>query len=192
MFTKNEINKIKEYKNKKYELINENCNDSPIFLSKKLKKYSKIDHNSEESTINTLNNENNQSIKEEKSINNNPEIISQNMNNAFNALEQLILDDCSNEANNGESFLNETSSDQKSYIEDKANISALINSNNNIKKKSMPIPKLDFSEIFEYYNNDPIFIKKVEIKKKSEHEYKIHKKKHHHRKNTQDKKINNN
>lgn len=190
MFAKNEINKIKEYKNKKYELINENCNESPIFLSKKLKKYSKIDihHNSEESTINTLNNENNQSIKEEKSINNNPEIISQKMNNIFNALEQLILDDCSSEANNGESVLNEASSDQKSNIEDKTNISALINSNNNIKKKSMPIPKLDFSEIFDYYNNNPIFIKKIEIKKKSEHEYKIHKKKRHHRKNTHDKK----
>ena len=180
MFAKNEINKIKEYKNKKYELISENL----MILHSKID----IHHNSEESTINTLNNENNQSIKEEKSINNNPEIISQKINNVFNALEQLILDDCSNEANNGESVLNETSYDQKSHIEDETNISAVINNNNKIKKKIMPIPKLDFSEIFDYYNNNPIYIKKIEIKKKSEHEYKIHKKKHHHRKNTHDKK----
>ena len=164
---------------KRHKLINEKFNDSPIFLSKKLKKYSRKDlfRNSEGSTLYTLNNENNQSINDQKLNQNDFEFFAKKISNAFDALEQLILDDCSKEENNGESLLKKSSNDKKSHKEDKTNIKNLVNNQNKNKKRSVSIPKLDFSEIFDYYNNNPIYIKKIETKKKSDHKHENHKKK---------------
>ena len=168
--------KIKEYKMNQYNLLNGNfANGSPILFSKKLKKYSKImTHSSDKSTLNTIsnfsteNNNNNGNSYTDEKLNDNIENIGKKINIAFEALEKLILNDKENiKEENNNSF----------HEEDKTNLKS--------KKKNhtIAIPKLNFSDIFDNYQNTPVYIKKIKIRKKNDkHNDDTHKKHHHHHK----------
>ena len=91
----------------------------------------------------------------EKLNQNNADIISKKISNAFDALEQLILDDNINEKNEENQLKISSSSDE----EEKASDVNILKS----KKiaKTILIPKLDFSDIFEDYINNPLKIKEI-------------------------------
>ena len=184
MIIKNENLKIKEYKMNQYNLINGSLiNESPKFFSKKLRKCSKLmTHLSDKSTLNTIsnisteNNCNGNSNTDEKINNRNAENIGIKINHAFEALEKLILED---NDNNKTKNINDNSSPSVSNEEDKIKIKT--------KKIShtITIPKLDFSDIFDYYQNTPVYIKQIKImKSKDKHNEKGNEKqkKHHHHK----------
>ena len=90
----------------------------------------------------------------EKQNQNNDDIISKKISNAFDVLEQLILDDNINEKKE-EKLKISSSSDE----EEKTNDVNILKS----KKlaKTILIPKLDFSDIFEDYINNPLIIKEI-------------------------------
>ena len=151
--------KIKEYKMNQYNLLNGNfANGSPILFSKKLRKYSKLmTHSSDKSTLNTIsnfsteNNNNNGNSYTDEKLNNNIENLGKKINIAFEALEKLILNDKENiKEENNNSFHEETKTNLKS----------------NKKSHTIAIPKLDFSDIFDNYQNTPVYIKKIKIRKK--------------------------
>ena len=169
--------KIKEYKMNQYNLLNGNfANGSPILFSKKLRKYSKLmTHSSDKSTLNTIsnfsteNNNNNGNSYTDAKLNDGMENIGKKINIAFEALEKLILNDKENiKEENNNSFHEE---------EDKINLKS------NKKSHTIAIPKLDFSDIFDNYQNTPVYIKKIKIRKKNDkHNDETHKKHHHHHK----------
>ena len=169
-------NKIKEYKKRKYELINgNNTDDSPIFYPKKVIKDNKniISHHiSELSTLNTLSNSpvkfkhnNNQTtISNDKSSLGGVDIISENINKVFLSLEQLIIDDNNNEKKiNNNNCSSSDSSNKESYEEE----SKMELDNKNIQNKfntnsiCINIPKLNFDNIFEYYKQTSLEIKVI-------------------------------
>ena len=136
-------------------LINENfvnCSATPF--SKKLRKYTKLmTHPLVQSTLNTISN-----LSTENNCNENIENIGEKINNVFEALEKIILN---NESENiEEETLNTNSSSASHEEEDKTNLKP--------KKKcqTIAIPKLDFSDIFDFYQNTPVYIKKIKIRKK--------------------------
>ena len=144
-----------KFKISKFKLINDKFdNNISINFPKKINKISKFVHTSESSTLNTNTNsqiedylnENNQTNLNENININNPEIITNKFKIAFNALEQLIIDDENNDNNKNEEISNKNDLDIK-------------NSSN------IPIPKLDFSDIFDNYNNSPVYIREIINKK---------------------------
>ena len=163
-------------------------NNNQALFSKKLIKKNKLIRSqiSEESTLNTFSNtrkENNssefiQSNLVEKLNHNNVEIISNKISKAFNALEQLILDDC--ETNGEETLLRNSSSNMNSNknSHEEIKIKEIDKLKYNIKRSCMSIPKLDFSKIFDYYSKNTFHIKEIKVEK----ENKILEKKHHHHK----------
>ena len=196
-------NKIKEYKIKQLNnLVNGSCrNGSPIIFSNKFKRKNKIAinyHISEESTINTISNSPteinylNQNVsKNDGKLHQDPgEIICKKMNKAFEALEQLIIDDYDNEKNNEEDIIDNYSSSNKASNDVKSNkkCKSKKKKKSRHKSQSISIPKLDFSDIFDYYNNTPVNIKVINIKKSNHNDelencnfYLNYLKKHHHK-----------
>ena len=168
-------NKIKEYKKKKYNLMKgENINDSPTFFPSKLTKKVKIaisHHTSELSTLNTMTNSPNKLKHSNKKTNivknknsDTGEIICQNINKVFLALEQLIIDDNNNEKklNNNNNCSSSFSSNKDSYDKNsKKNMKTKINK----QSKSIKIPKLNFTDISDYYKKTPIKIKVIKFGK---------------------------
>ena len=169
-------NKIKEYKKKKYNLMKgENINDSPTFFPSKLTKKVKIaisHHTSELSTLNTISNspiklkhsDNQVNILDDKTKIDNVDIICESLNKPFFALEQLIMDVNNNAKNlknndNSSSFSsNKDSSEEKSKIEmNKKNIKKKLNN----KSKSINVPKLNFTHIYDYYKRKSLNIKVI-------------------------------
>ena len=187
MYNKKESNKKKENITKNHNITND-FNYSPLFLSIKLKKSSKLENvqNSEEestqNTINTiLNNENNQSFKVKKSNKYNLELFPKKLNKAFNALEQLILDDNYNdEENKGENI--KSICVEQGHRKAKTHKKSLKKEGKKNKKISILIPKLDFSDIFDYYNSNLVKIKEIGKNEKCDDEYGNIKKKFHYRK----------
>ena len=88
---------------------------------------------------------------------NNADIISKKISNAFDALEQLILDDNINGKKEDEE--NQLKISSSSDEEEKTNDVNILKS----KKiaKTILIPKIDFSDIFEDYINNPLIIKEI-------------------------------
>ena len=128
-------------------------------------------HISEESTINTISNS--LICKKKNNINgeinrNNYEKIFININKAFYSLEQLVINDNDND-NSGENHIEDTLIKNSPSLKEK-NEHNIQNKSNNVnikenmqnkmniestkKKKSISIPKLDFSMIFDYYQNN--------------------------------------
>lgn len=198
-------NRIKEYKKNQFNnLVNGSyINGSPIISSKKFKRKNKIRinyHTSEESTINTISNSpteinclNQNLSKIDNNLHQDPsEIICRKMNKAFEALEQLIIDDYDKEKNNEEDIIDNSSSSNKASNNNdvKSNKKCKLKKEkkSRYKSQSISIPKLDFSDIFDYYSNTPVNIKVIDIKK-SKHNDEIEKckfysnylKKHHHK-----------
>ena len=166
--------KNKESKMNQSNHINENfVNGSAALFSKKIRKYSKL-MTSDQSTINTISN-----LSTENNCNENIENIGEKINNVFEALEKIILN---NENENiEEETINVNFSSPSHEEEDKNNLKS--------KKKSqtIAIPKLDFSDIFDFYQNTPVYIKKIKIRKnKDKHNEKNDekRKKHHHHKSS--------
>jgi hypothetical protein len=169
-------NKIKEYKKKKYNLMNgNNINDSPILFPSKLTKKVKIaisHHTSELSTLNTMSNspiklmhsDNQVNILDDKTKIDNVDIICENLNKPFFALEQLIIDDNNNEKNLKNNNSSSSFSSNKDSYEEKSKIDF---NKTNIKKKlnnqikSINVPKLNFTDIYDYYKRKPLFIKVI-------------------------------
>lgn len=168
--------KIREYKKKKYNLMNgKNINDSPILFPTKLTKKVKIaisHHTSELSTLNTMSNspiklkhsDNQVNILDDKTKIDNVDIICENLNKPFFALEQLVIDDNNNEKNlknnnSSSSFSsNKDSYEEKSKIDlNKTNIKKKLNNQN----KSINVPKLNFTDIYDYYKGKPLYIKVI-------------------------------
>ena len=126
----------------------------------KINKSSKLVHISDASTLNTNTNTNSQiesylNENNQKNINenintNSPEIITKKFKNAFKALEQLILDDENNDNKNKEEDIVDKNSPEENNIK-----------NNSEMKKTQYIPKLDFSDIFDKYNNSPVYIREI-------------------------------
>ena len=152
---------IRKFKIKQQQLINGIGfkNDSPILLPKKLKKNSKVGNIniSDESTMNTISpSENNH--KDSKENIDNFELLSKKINNAFESLEKLIIDDDSNNINEETLIINNNSNN---YLNDKN----VIKNNDIIDKKNrkISIPKLNFSEILDEYIKTPINIKEINI-----------------------------
>ena len=175
-------NKIKEYKKNQFNnLVNGSyINGSPIISSKKFKRKNKIRinyHTSEESTINTISNsptEINYLNQNLSKIDNNlhqdhSEIICRKMNKAFEALEQLIIDDYDKEKNNEEDIIDNSSSSNKASNNNdvKSNKKCKLKKEkkSRYKSQSISIPKLDFSDIFDYYSNTPVNIKVIDTRK---------------------------
>lgn len=164
-------------------------NNNQALFSKKLIKKNKLIRSqiSEESTLNTFSNtrkENNssefiQSNLVEKLNHNNVEIISNKISKAFNALEQLILNDC--ETNREETLLKNSSSNINSNknSHEEIKIKEKDKLKYNIKRSCKSIPKLDFSKIFDYYSNNTIHIKEIKVEKENKI---LEKKNHHHHK----------
>ena len=159
----------------------------PLFPQKNSKKKNKIRinyHTSEESTINTISNSptemnyRNQNMnKIDDNLQQDPsEIICRKMNKAFEALEQLIIDDYDNEKNNEEDIIDNSSSSNKASNDEKFNKKCKLKKKKKSRHKSqsISIPKLDFSDIFDYYSNTPVNIKVINIKK-SKHNDEIEK-----------------
>ena len=155
-----------KFKINQFRLINDKFgNKFPTIFPKKLNKSSKLVHIFDASTLNTNTNtnsqiesylnENNQKILNINENINSPEIITKKFKNAFKALEQLILDDENNDNNN-----NEENIVDKNVPEDNNNKSDLD------IKKTQNIPKLDFSDIFDKYNNSPVYIREIINNKK--------------------------
>ncbi len=167
--------KSKEYKKKKYNKINgNNFDDSPILLPKTFIKNDKNVislHTSELSTLNTMTNSPNTLKHSNKKTNivknknsDTGEIICQNINKVFLALEQLIIDDNNNEKklNNNNNCSSSFSSNKDSYDKNsKKNMKTIINK----QSKSIKIPKLNFTDISDYYKKTPIKIKVIKFGK---------------------------
>ena len=158
-----------KFKINKYKLIKDKFgNNFQDIFPKKINKISKIIHTSDVSTTNTNTNsdshlnENNQTNINENININNPEIITNKFNIAFKALEQLILDDENNDNNNNnEETILKKNSTKKNCLEESNSKNDL-----NIKKAQfISIPKLDFSDIFDNYNNSPVYIREIINKK---------------------------
>ena len=167
--------KNKESKMNQSNHINENfVIGSATIFSKKIRKYNKLmTHPSDQSTLNTLSN-----LSTENNCNGNVENIGEKINNVFEALEKIIVN---NENESIEEDTLNTNSSSVSHEEDKTNLKS--------KKKSqtIAIPKLDFSDIFDFYQNTPVYIKKIKISKnKDKHNEKNDekRKKHHHHKSS--------
>ena len=168
--------KNKESKMNQSNHINENfVNGSATIFSKKIRKYNKLmTHPSDQSTLNTLSN-----LSTENNCNGNVENIGEKINNVFEALEKIIVN---NENESIEEDTLNTNSFSASHEEDKTNLKS--------KKKSqtIAIPKLDFSDIFDFYQNTPVYIKKIKIiknkDKNNEKNDDKHKKHHHHHKSS--------
>ena len=145
--------KNKESKMNQSNHINENfVNGFATIFLKKIRKYNKLmTHPSDQSTLNTLSN-----LSTENNCNGNVENIGEKINNVFEALEKIILN---NENESIEEDTLNTNSSSASHEEDKTNLKS--------KKKSqtIAIPKLDFSDIFDFYQNTPVYIKKIKIRK---------------------------
>ena len=162
-----------KFKINQFKLINDKLgNNFQINFPKKTNKISKLIHTSDASTLNTninsqieshLNENNQKNINENEYINiNNPEIILNKFNIAFKALEQLILDDEINDNNKEEETIILKKSSNKNSPEE-------INSKNDLdfkKTHDIQIPKLDFSDIFDNYNNSPVYIREIINKNK--------------------------
>ena len=157
--------KIKEYKMNQYSFINGDfTNGSPILFSKKVKKNTKfpITHSSDKSTKNTISilstdncyNGNNHNC-DHATLNDDVENIGTKLNVAFEALEKLLINNNHNkeEITNNDSF-------SISHQDDKTDSKS--NKKNTI---AISIPKLDFSDIFDYYENTPVYIKKIKSRK---------------------------
>ena len=104
--------------------------------------------------------------------------IVENKNKAFEALENLVLNDeiLDNSTNNSNSEKNTTSNnnnhiEESSYLKNKLNNSNSTNDTqdvNNVNtckskkgKKCVSVPKLDFTNIYKKYNNNELNIKEV-------------------------------
>lgn len=154
-----------KFKINQFRLINDKFgNKFPTIYPKKINKSSKLVHISDASTLNTNTNTNSQienylNENNQKNLNeniniNSPEIITKKFKNAFKALEQLILDDENNDHNNNEEDIVEKSPEENNI------------KNNSDIQKTQNIPKLDFSDIFDKYNNSPVYIREIINKKK--------------------------
>ena len=165
MNIKSEISKIKY---KQFKSINDKYgNKCPTIFPQKISKSSKLVHISDASTLNTNTNTNTNSQiesylneKNQKNLNeniniNSPEIITNKFKSAFKALETLILDDENNDNNNSEENIVENNIPKENNIKNDSDI-----------KKTQNIPKLDFSDIFDKYNNSPVYIREIINKKK--------------------------
>ena len=162
MNIKSEISKIKY---KQFKSINDKYgNKFPTIFPTKISKSSKLVHISDVSSLNTNTNTNSQiesylNENNQKNLNeniniNSPEIITNKFKNAFKALETLILDDENNDNNNSEENIVEKNSPEEN------------NSKNDLDIKKTNIPKLDFSDIFDKYNNSPVYIREIINQKK--------------------------
>ena len=168
--------KNKESKMNQSNHINEDfVNGSATIFSKKIRKYTELmTHPSDQSTLNTFSN-----LSTENNCNGNIENIGEKINNVFEALEKIIVN---NETESIEEDTLNTNSSSASHEEDKTNLKS--------KKKSqtIAIPKLDFSDIFDFYQNTPVYIKKIKIRKNkdknNEKNDDKHKKHHHHHKSS--------
>ena len=118
-----------------------------------------INNYNDEAQINIFNTNSKLKI-EEKLKQNNADIISKKISKAFDALEQLILDDNISEIKEEEKLKIFSSSDE----EEKSNDVNIVKSKK--KAKTILIPKLDFSDIFEDYINNPLIIKEINNCKK--------------------------
>ena len=120
-----------------------------------------INNYNDEAQINIFNT--NSKLKIAEKLNqNNADIISKKISKAFDALEQLILDDNISEIKEEEKLKIFSSSDE----EEKSNDVNIVKSKK--KAKTILIPKLDFSDIFEEYINNPLIIKEINNCKKIE------------------------
>ena len=156
----------KENKNLKDLNIKNDIKNHNKAINRKVKNYKfDIIHISENSTLNTISNSQTDNNYNDK----NPNIIeeeepylkniSEKLNNAFKALEQLIIDDNDNNNNVNKKEKNH----DKGYYheEDKNNLNIQFKQN---RSKTI-IPKLDLSYIEDYYQNNPIVIKEIKIEK---------------------------
>ena len=126
-------------------------------------------HISEESTNNTISNS--LICKKKNNINeeinrNNYEKIFININKAFYSLEQLVISDNDNSGENHveDTLINNSPSlkeknehniqNKPNNVNIKENMQNKMNIESTKKKKSISIPKLDFSMIFDYYQNN--------------------------------------
>ena len=157
--------KNKEYKKNQYSFKNGTFpNGFPILFPKQANKNTKfrIIHSSDKSTINTISNlstdnccnGNNHNCANEI-FNDDVENIGKKINDAFEVLEKLILID---KENTKEEMTNNDSS-TVSPADDKTDLKS------NKKCHTIAIPKLDFSDIFDYYENTPVYIRKIKIRK---------------------------
>ena len=120
-----------------------------------------INNYNDEAQINIFNT--NSKLKIAEKLNqNNADIISKKISKAFDALEQLILDDNISEIKEEEKLKIFSLSDE----EEKSNDVNIVKSKK--KAKTILIPKLDFSDIFEEYINNPLIIKEINNCKKIE------------------------
>ena len=94
--------------------------------------------------------------KDSKENIDNFELLSKKINNAFESLEKLIIDDDSNNINEETLIINNNSNN---YLNDKN----VIKNNDIIDKKNrkISIPKLNFSEILNEYIKTSINIKEI-------------------------------
>jgi hypothetical protein len=107
-----------------------------------------------------------------------------NLNKAFESLEQIIINDNNNNVENEESSgINSFSCKicnidikEKEFI----NKSIINNTKGRDKSKSISIPKLNFNRIFEYYQNENVKIIETQIEKMHKNLMKHHHKHHHH------------
>ena len=146
-----------------------------------------ISQMSESSTINSISNtikdkhmrlKKKLGICSEKYITSDIDEIVQNKSKAFEALENLVLNDeiLDNSTNNSNSEKNTTSNnnnhiEESSYLKNKLNNSNSTNDTqdvNNVNtckskkgKKCVSVPKLDFTNIYKKYNNNELNIKEV-------------------------------
>ena len=182
--------KFKEYKHKissNYETKNISENS----FSQKKTRGSQIccPLPSEERTLNTRSNmvnEKKKCILYEEIYQNNFIILFNNLNKAFESLEQIIINDNNNNVENEESSgINSFSCKICNiYIKEKEFINKNIINNNNTKgrdkSKRISIPKLNFNRIFEYYQNENVKIIETQIDKMDKNLMKHHHKHHHH------------
>ena len=159
------ITKIKEYKMNQYSFLNGNfTNGLHILFPKQVNKNSKfrISHSSDKSIINTISNlstdnfynGNNHNCANDI-FNDDVENIGKKFSDVFEALEKLILID----KENTKEEINNNDSSSVSPTDDKTDLKS------NKKSHIIAIPKLDFSDIFDYYEKTPVYIKKIKIRK---------------------------
>ena len=173
------IPKIENIKNEEYLNI-QNCanlglkNFQENFSSNKINKNLKNNiHISEESTVNTIINSHKNKKQKNYEIEfnqKNLDIITENINKPFEALEKLLLNDSNKEmiSINNNSFAKNDfiENDNKKKIhmtQIKDNIQNKINLKSKQKSKSISIPKLDFSMILDYYRSNKIIVKEIKM-----------------------------
>jgi hypothetical protein len=184
--------KYKEYKHKISSNL-DNKNISENSFSKKKTRGSQIYFTlpSEESTLNTRSNvlkEKKKCILYEEIYQNNFINLFNNLNKAFESLEQIIINDNNNNVENEETTAKNSFSCKICNIDIKEkelnNKNNIINNNNYVKgrdkSKSISIPKLNFNRIFEYYQNENVKIIETQIDKMDKNLMKHHHKHHHH------------